>query len=93
MAGTLVELAVYLNGEFSEPWCLVGQPDAALWATFLPRSERAPDGDAIGHIALPECCASVCFGGAAQNRLFMAAGQSPYALYVGATAAVVSVRA
>jgi gluconolactonase len=48
----------------------------------------APDGTAIGRIALPERCANVCFGGAAHNRLFMAAGQSLYALYVDATAAV-----
>jgi gluconolactonase len=48
----------------------------------------APDGTAIGRIALPERCANVCFGGAAYNRLFMAAGQSLYALYVDATAAV-----
>ncbi|MFM0235830.1 SMP-30/gluconolactonase/LRE family protein [Paraburkholderia sediminicola] len=48
----------------------------------------APDGNAIGRIALPERCANVCFGGAAHNRLFMAAGQSLYALYVDATAAV-----
>jgi gluconolactonase len=47
----------------------------------------APDGNAIGRIALPERCANVCFGGAAYNRLFMAAGQSLYALYVDATAA------
>ncbi len=44
----------------------------------------APDGVAIGRIALPERCANLCFGGAARNRLFMAAGQSLYALYVDA---------
>jgi gluconolactonase len=48
----------------------------------------APDGVAIGRIALPERCANLCFGGAAHNRLFMAAGQSLYALYVDASAAV-----
>ncbi|MGF6852762.1 sugar lactone lactonase YvrE [Paraburkholderia sp. CI3] len=48
----------------------------------------APDGEAIGRIALPERCANLCFGGAAHNRLFMAAGQSLYALYVDAKAAV-----
>ena len=32
--------AVYLNGEFTEPWCVMGQGDAALYAAFLPRSER-----------------------------------------------------
>ncbi len=42
----------------------------------------APDGDLIGRIALPERCANVCFGGAKRNRLFMAASQSLYAVYV-----------
>jgi gluconolactonase len=41
----------------------------------------APDGTRIGRI-LPERCANVCFGGLKRNRLFMAASQSLYALYV-----------
>ena len=36
----------------------------------------------IGHIALPERCANLCFGGRKRNRLFMAASQSLYAVYV-----------
>lgn len=39
-------------------------------------------GDAIGHISLPECCANLCFGGIHRNRLFMAASGGLYALYV-----------
>jgi gluconolactonase len=42
----------------------------------------APDGDRVGQILLPEKCANICFGGAKRNRLFMAASQSIYALYV-----------
>ena len=42
-----------------------------------------PQGQAIGHIHLPERCANLCFGGAQRNRLFMAASHSLYALYVG----------
>ena len=42
----------------------------------------APDGTAIGQIHLPERCANLCFGGRARTRLFMAASQSLYALYV-----------
>jgi gluconolactonase len=42
----------------------------------------APDGTRIGQILLPEICANVCFGGPKRNRLFMAASQSLYALYV-----------
>src|SRR5947199_6588650 len=41
-----------------------------------------PDGQRIGMILLPEICANVCFGGRRRNRLFMAASQSLYALYV-----------
>ena len=47
----------------------------------------APDATPIGHIALPERCANLCFGGPARNRLFMAASQSVYALYVNAQGA------
>jgi gluconolactonase len=42
-----------------------------------------PDGARIGQILLPEICANVCFGGPKRNRLFMAASQSLYAVYVG----------
>ena len=47
----------------------------------------APDATPIGYIALPERCANLCFGGPARNRLFMAASQSVYALYVNAQGA------
>jgi gluconolactonase len=40
-----------------------------------------PEGKLIGRIRLPEVCANVCFGGPKRNRLFMAAGQSLYAVY------------
>ncbi|HEV7996458.1 MAG TPA: SMP-30/gluconolactonase/LRE family protein [Stellaceae bacterium] len=48
----------------------------------------APDGALIGRILLPERCANVCFGGPKRNRLFMAASQSVYALYVEAQGCV-----
>ncbi|REE23847.1 AraC-like DNA-binding protein [Paraburkholderia sp. BL27I4N3] len=32
--------AVYLNGDFTAPWCLYGQADAALCGSFLPPAER-----------------------------------------------------
>jgi len=47
----------------------------------------APDGKLIGRILLPERCANVSFGGVKRNRLFMAASQSVYALYVEAQGA------
>lgn len=42
----------------------------------------SPNGEALGHIALPERCANVCFGGRHRNRLFMAASHGLYSLYV-----------
>jgi gluconolactonase len=42
----------------------------------------APDGTMIGRIMLPERCANVCFGGVKRNRLFMAASQSIYSVFV-----------
>ena len=42
-----------------------------------------PAGERIGMIVLPEICANICFGGTKRNRLFMAASQSIYAVYVG----------
>ena len=44
----------------------------------------APEGKLIGMILLPEICANLCFGGIKRNRLFMAASQSIYAVYVNA---------
>jgi gluconolactonase len=41
-----------------------------------------PAGTLIGRIRLPEVCANLAFGGPKRNRLFMAASQSLYAVYV-----------
>jgi gluconolactonase len=41
-------------------------------------------------ILLPEICANVCFGGNKRNRLFMAASQSLYAVYVDTQGAHIS---
>jgi gluconolactonase len=41
-----------------------------------------PEGRLIGRIRLPEVCGNLCFGGPKRNRLFMAASQSLYSLYV-----------
>ena len=59
-------------------WCGWGMGDPALDGVMIFNS----DGHPIGRIALPERCANVCFGGRANSRLFMAASQSVYALYV-----------
>jgi gluconolactonase len=42
----------------------------------------SPEAKLLGRIRLPESCANLCFGGPKRNRLFMAASQSLYALYV-----------
>jgi gluconolactonase len=63
--------------------------DGNLWCGWGMGSDELdgvmvfnPAGKAIGRIQLPERCANLCFGGPARNRLFMAASQSVYALYV-----------
>ena len=43
----------------------------------------SPAGKLLGRIRLPEVCANIAFGGPKRNRLFMAASQSLYALFVG----------
>ena len=50
----------------------------------------SPAGQRIGMILLPEICANICFGGIKRNRLFMAASQSLYSVYVGTQGAHVS---
>lgn len=59
-------------------WCGWGMGDAELDGVRV----FSPKGEAIGHIALPERCANLCFGGRWRNRLFMAASHGLYALYV-----------
>ena len=59
-------------------WCGWGMGDPELDGVRVFN----PQGEPIGHIALPERCANLCFGGRWRNRLFMAACTSIYALYV-----------
>jgi gluconolactonase len=70
-----------------------GQPSAAdgircdvdgnVWAGARPGVQVfAPNGDRLGMIRLPETCANIAFGGAKRNRLFMAASESLYSVYV-----------
>ncbi|HXF88019.1 MAG TPA: SMP-30/gluconolactonase/LRE family protein [Xanthobacteraceae bacterium] len=73
-AGTPDGLRVDVDGNL---WCGWGMaPDLDGVRVF------SSQGEPIGHIALPERCANVCFGGRFRNRLFMAASHSLYALYV-----------
>jgi gluconolactonase len=58
--------------------------DGNVWAAANPGVQiLTPAGERIGVIQLPEVSANVCFGGSKRNRLFMAASQSLYAVYVG----------
>ena len=65
-----------------------------LWCGFSGGEKEdgvavfAPDSKMIGRIMLPERCANLCFGGRKRNRLFMAASQSIYAVYVETQGAV-----
>ena len=61
-------------------WCGWGMGDDALDGVMVFN----PEGQLIGRIRLPERCANLCFGGRHRNRLFMAASQSLYAVYVDA---------
>ncbi len=66
-------------------WCssnagrAVGYSGVTIWN---------PAGKLIGRIRLPEVCGNICFGGPKRNRLFMAASQSLYAVYVNTQGAV-----
>jgi gluconolactonase len=64
-------------------WCGWGMSEALDGVAVF-----APDGTMIGRIALPERCANLCFGGFRRNRLFMAASQSLYAVYVNTEGAI-----
>jgi len=64
---------------YGNVWCssnagqVVGYSGVTVWS---------PEGKLLGRIRLPESCANLCFGGPKRNRLFMAASQSLYAVYV-----------
>ncbi len=64
-------------------WCGWGMGTPELDGVMVFSAEGEP----IGRIQLPERCANLCFGGPKRNRLFMAASQSVYALYVNARGA------
>jgi gluconolactonase len=78
-----VQLSVPGSGEPSAADGMRCDVDGNVWAGALPGVQViAPDGQPIGIIRLPENCANVCFGGTKRNRLFMAASQSMYVVYV-----------
>src|SRR5882672_5661309 len=78
-----------LNGKFGGSDGIRADVDGNIWSAAGWAGEGydgvhvfAPDGQRIGMILLPEICANLCFGGEKRHRLFMAASQSLYAVYV-----------
>ena len=76
--GDVVEAPVYcgINGNVwvsSNAGRHVGYSGVTVWS---------PSGQLLGRIRLPEVCGNLCFGGPKRNRLFMAASQSLYAVYL-----------
>ena len=69
-------------------WCGFGSSTGADFDKLDGVRVYNPAGQDVAHIHLPERCANLCFGGAKNNRLFMAASHSLYALYVNTTGAV-----
>jgi gluconolactonase len=69
-------------------WCGFGSSDGTQFEQLDGVRVYSPQGQAVAHIHLPERCANLCFGGAKNNRLFMAASHSVYALYVNTVGAV-----
>ena len=92
---TLINKRVYVDAEgpgaydgiavdeMGNVWCGFGSSGAAGADLDALDGVRVYDreGRPLAHIALPERCANLCFGGAKGNRLFMASGHSLYATY------------
>ena len=69
-------------------WCGYGSTGTAASEGLDGVRVLSAQGEALAHIHLPERCANLCFGGAKNNRLFMASSHSLYALYVNTRGAV-----
>jgi gluconolactonase len=84
----LIQLDIPGSGANSAADGIRCDTDGNIWAGARPGVQVVTAaGERIGMIRLPETCANVCFGGQRRNRLFMAASQSLYAIYVEATGA------
>ena len=86
---TLANQRVFIDAGPGTPDGFRLDVDGNLWCGWGMGSDELdgvtvynPAGKLIGRIRLPERCANLCFGGVKRNRLFMAASQSVYALYV-----------
>ncbi len=83
-----IQLDVPGTGEPAQADGIRCDVDGNIWAGTRPGVQVITSGgERIGIIRLPENCANICFGGTKRNRLFMAASQSLYAVYVLTTGA------
>ncbi len=80
-AGTPDGFRVDIHGNL---WCGWGMGVAELDGVRIFDANARP----LGHIALPERAANLCFGGRFRNRLFMAASHGLYGLYVNTQGAL-----
>jgi gluconolactonase len=85
--GSIDGFKVDMDGNLWCGWGSNGSPGANA-AELDGVMVFSAQGKAIGFIRLPERCANLAFGGAKNNRLFMASCHSLYALYVEAHGAV-----
>jgi gluconolactonase len=83
--GALDGIAIDAQGHI---WCGYGSNGRVASVGLDGVRVYEASGRAIAHIHLPERCANLCFGGAKNNRLFMASSHSLYALYVNVQGAV-----
>ncbi|WP_433272427.1 SMP-30/gluconolactonase/LRE family protein [Actinosynnema sp. CS-041913] len=65
-------------------WCAYGAVKEGIDGVLV----LSPAGKRIGHIALPERPANLCFGGRKRNRVFMTTGRAVYSLYVNTQGAL-----
>ncbi|WP_017299528.1 SMP-30/gluconolactonase/LRE family protein [Nodosilinea nodulosa] len=72
---------VFANIEPGQPDGLCCDRQGNLFVTSKDSIQvYAPDGTRLGKIYVPETCANLTFGGPEQNRLFITAGHSLYAI-------------
>ncbi|WP_420224206.1 SMP-30/gluconolactonase/LRE family protein [Pigmentiphaga litoralis] len=92
---TLEDTGPFIDADEGTPDGFQVDVDGNLWCGWGMGTEELDgvrvfdaDGQAIGHIALPERCANLCFGGKHRNRLFMASCTSIYSIYVNTQGAI-----
>ena len=90
----LANSRVFIDGKGGNPDGMRCDTNGNVWVGWGIGSPElngvrvfSPQGEPVMRISLPGSCANLCFGGAKRNRLFMAASQSLFALYVGAQGA------